>query len=232
MRLRLRKSSRKAGDPQQPAKAPKTGLQGYWGWFLFGSGSEPGYKRLVNRWAYLALIVGGLVASAVDVPLDSCASAVFLPLAGVLVGLAFAWAGNAQALLQSDEIHEMADEHPGGFVEYVYTYQTSILSILVVLVLWGLAGMKVFDGQYGIAGVYPAWYWLTKASLFAFSSIAIRECWQVVLGAQWMLISQKEIRHRRNHPASEDSLLEEAGVHAVGGVQRGQDERRKQTNGH
>ena len=55
--------------------------------------------------------------------------------------------GNAQALLQSKEIHKLANYHKGGFIEYVNTYQASILVVIIALISWVLAGLNVFDPQ-------------------------------------------------------------------------------------
>ena len=125
------------------------------------------------------------------------AKAVLLPLAGILIGLSFAWAGNAQALMQSKEIEDLSEHHEGGFVEYVFTYQTAILAILFTLVFWGLAGLNVFD-KWLPKDDYPKIYFVIKTMLFTLSSLTIRECWHVVMGAQWMLLIQKEIRKRQN----------------------------------
>ena len=124
------------------------------------------------------------------------ANTVLLPLAGILVGLSFAWAGNAQALMQSSEMEELSTHHQGGFVEYVYIYQTAILTILVTLVFWGLAGLQIFDIQWPTIKK-PILYFALKTFLFTLSSLTLRECWHVVIGAQWMLLAQKAIKDKK-----------------------------------
>ena len=122
-----------------------------------------------------------------------CANTVLLPLVGILIGLSFAWAGNAQAMLQTREIASLSDYHEGGFAEYVYLYQTAILIILITLVLWGFAGLKVFDSWWPTQTAnYP--YFATKAFLFMLASLTLRSCWQVIMGSQWMLLAQKKIK--------------------------------------
>ena len=167
----------------------------YWNWFFRGTGGPPGYRRLLNTWLVVHLIVGAGVSYFVRVDLCTAANSVLLPLAGIFVGLAFAWAGNAMALMQTKEIEQLADKHQGGFADYVYVYQTAILAILVTMVLWGLAGMKAFEMPQGERiGRYVTY--ATKIFLFSLSSMALRECWQVVLGSQWLLIAQREIKKR------------------------------------
>jgi len=165
----------------------------FWRWMAKGSGSKPGYRRLVNKWLVFHLAVGAVFALIVPVTLATAASTVLLPLAGILIGLSFAWAGNAQALLQASEVEEMTEFHPGRFTEYVFAYQAAILAILVTLVFWAIAGFEVFDKQWPTP-VHKKLYLATKVLAFTLSSLTLRECWHVVLGAQWMLLSKKVIR--------------------------------------
>lgn len=166
---------------------------GYWHWFLKGSGSKAGFRRILNKWILLHLSIGLVLTLLVEVDLETAANAVLLPLAGIFVGLSFAWAGNAQALMQTSELDEMANFHEGGFEEYVFVYQTAILTILVTLVFWGIAGLSVFDTQWPTQ-VHNKCYFGVKILLFTLSSLTLRECWHVVMGAQWMLLVQRKIR--------------------------------------
>jgi len=157
----------------------------YWKWFFHGTGARPGYRRVFNRWL--------LAHGTVPVDLKSAANTVLLPLVGILIGLSFAWAGNAQALLGTREIEMLASYHPGGFEEYVYTYQTAILLILATVCAWGLAGLGVFDRPSPVEWgqrLYPA----VSTVLYSLVSLALRECWHVVLAAQLLLIVRKRIR--------------------------------------
>lgn len=172
----------------------------FWYWFFRGSGGKPGYRRLVNRWLVLHFVFGTAVAAIVQVDLSTAAGSVLLPLVGVLIGLCFAWSGNAQALLQADELQDLAEFHSGGFRDYVFTYQAAIFAILVTLVAWALAGFQVFDRSWPTS-FRPFWYGVVENSLFALSSVTLRECWHVVLGAQWMLLSQHDVRLARRENA-------------------------------
>jgi hypothetical protein len=165
----------------------------YWSWFFIGSGADPGWKRLIlNRWSFLHLGIGVVLAMVIEQNIEDAAKSVLLPLAGIFIGLSFAWAGNAQALLQSEEIGHMATKHKGGFVDYVFTYQTAILAILVSLVAWGLAGLGIMASCSDNGHKWCVFF--SKLFLFSLSSLCLRECWHVVLGAQWMLLAQKTIK--------------------------------------
>jgi hypothetical protein len=168
----------------------------FWRWLNKGSGAKPGYRRLINVWLVLHLGVGFGLSSVVRVDLVAAANAVLLPLVGILIGLCFAWAGNAQALLQVSAIEEMTDFHEGGFAEYVFVYQAAIFTILLTLVVWALAGLGVFD-QTWPTPTRGLSYFAVKVVLFALSSLTLRECWHVVLGAQWMLLMQREIKRAK-----------------------------------
>ncbi|MEW6448743.1 MAG: hypothetical protein AB1426_11795 [Bacillota bacterium] len=168
----------------------------YWHWFLKGSGGQPGYKRLLNKWIFFHTAVGIGLALGVPVCLEQAANAVLIPLSGIFIGLAFAWAVNSQALIQSPEIQELAKHHKGGLPEYAFTYQTAIFVILVTLVFWGLAGLKVFDARWPTPS-NPYCYFVTKVFLFTLSSITLRECWHVVIGTHWMLLIQQEMKRQK-----------------------------------
>src|SRR5690606_9992672 len=97
---------------------------------------KPGYRRIVDRWLLLHLSVGGLISSFAGITLGDASQAVLLPLMAVFVGLTFSWAGNAHALLQSSEIIQLASGRSGGIAEYIFTFQLSILIVLVTLLGW------------------------------------------------------------------------------------------------
>jgi len=165
----------------------------YGRWLLRGTGGKPGYRRLLN-FKYLGdLTIGALVFLLVPMPLQEAGGTVLLPLAGLLIGLSFAWGGNAQALLQTSEIENLSKHHPGGFEEYVYTFQTAILAILITLCAWGLAALGVIDRpsifEWGYR-LYP----VVGTLLYSLMSLTLRACWGVVVGAQNLLIARKVIR--------------------------------------
>lgn len=113
-----------------------------------------------------------------------------MPLAGVFVGMSFAWVGNAQAILQSPEVDTLADSADAVYTDYVYAFQASILTILVALVLWGVAALGYLDRPC-FWNCPSAVYTIAGTVLFAFVSMSLRECWHVVLGAQLLLVSQR-----------------------------------------
>lgn len=169
----------------------------YWEWFFKGSGGKSGLRRLINCWLIFHIFIGFGLSLIISQNLKEIANTVLLPLIGIFIGLSFAWAGNAQALMQSSEIDELSKFHKGGFVDYVFTYQTAILAILITLVFWALAGMSVFDCKW-LTMKRGAIYLSIKVILFTLSSLTLRECWHVVLGAQWMLLAQREIKKIKN----------------------------------
>lgn len=163
----------------------------FWDWLFRGThGRRPGYRRFVDKWLLLHVVVGVCLSIFVKHPLPDVALAVLLPLAGVFVGLSFAWAGNAQTVLQSPEVEELMRHHPGGRVDYIYSFQASILLILASLVAWGLMGLGIPD-----LGRMPFVQYAYASLLFFLASMTVRECWSVVLGAQLLILARLEIRN-------------------------------------
>ena len=162
-------------------------------WLWKGAGDRSGIGRFANWWLVLHSVVGVGLTLLVPKGLEQAANAVLLPLAGLLIGLSFAWGGSAQSLLQTREIFAMSKYHPGGgFSEYVYAYQTAILLILVTLVAWGLAGLGLFDQVWPTTNAtwcYRAVSWL----LYFLASLTVRECWHVVLGTQLLLLAMRRL---------------------------------------
>jgi len=134
--------------------------------------------------------------------LVEAAKAVLLPLASVFVGLSFAWAGNAQALLQTTEIEEITAKHAGGIRNYVFTFLAAILTILVTLVLWGIAGLGLFDKQWPTP-IHPKLYFVVGTILYSTASLTLRECWQVVIGAQLLLLTRKDVKDAKDRAKTE-----------------------------
>ena len=165
----------------------------YWRWLYAGTGAGAGIRRYLDKWLIFHLILGSFLAWVSPATLQDGARGILLPLAGIFVGLSFAWGGNAQALLETPEIREMTEQHAGGFEEYLYTFQTAILFLLATLVLWGITGLGVFDLNWPTTSETTKYY-LIESSLFFFASLAVRECWHVVLGAHWFLLARYRIK--------------------------------------
>jgi hypothetical protein len=175
------------------SEAPAARPLSFWAWFLRGKAGDPGWHRLVDWWLLGHLLTGIALALLVPMNVEEAARAVLLPLAGIFVGMSFAWVGSAQAIAQSNEIDKLADKHPAGFETYVYPFQTAILGLLVTLGFWGIAGLGVFDRSCPW-DCPSAVYLATAALLYALASLTVRLCWQVVLGAQWLLLYQRAVR--------------------------------------
>lgn len=174
---------------------------GFWRWFARGSGGRSGLQRLLNCWLLLHVVIGIVLAWLVPRSIEQAAQSVLLPLVGVLVGLTFAWIGNAYAVLQTPEIEDLSSHLPGGMSDYVHTFQLAVLLLLVASVLWGAAGLGVFDRP--CLFNCPTWtYFACKASLFAIASLGTRECWHVVTGAQLLLLIRSRIRKHNSGSGS------------------------------
>ena len=162
----------------------------YWRWFFFGiNGGKPGLRRIANTWMLVHLSAGLAAAMLVTINVRDAANTVLLPLAGIFVGLSFAWSGNAQALLQSHEIELLSEFSTGGLEEYVYTFQTAILTILATLVMWGAGGLGIYD-RIPLALIPGV---AIETALYTMASITLRECWHVVWAAQALLLARYQV---------------------------------------
>lgn len=171
----------------------------YWRWFWRGRNGQAGWKKFFNLWLLLHATVGMLMSWLLPLSLQTAAQAVLLPLAGIFIGLSFAWVGNAQAVLQSTELERLYEQHPGGFENYAYSFQSAILAILITLVAWSFAALGILDEP--CFWSCPAiTYDAAGALLFFLASISLRECWHVVMGAQLLLLTQRHIRKLDDEP--------------------------------
>ena len=169
----------------------------YWQWLIKGSGSKPGLLRFVDWWLPLHVCIGIFLSAKVPSNLEEAATSILLPITGVLIGLTFAWSGNAQALLSSPEIDALAEHRAGGLMEYVYSFQNAILLILITVILWGIAGLGLIDANIPKSLNEVSYFWIGTA-YYAFTSLTIRECWHVVLFSQWLVLVRHEINKRKN----------------------------------
>ena len=167
----------------------------FWVWFFRGSGGRPGFSRVVNSWLLLHAFIGSALAVLVPLTLKDAAVSILAPLAGFLIGLTFAWAANGQALLQCDEIESLAQKSDGDIPDYAYTYLLSVLVVLVTLVLWGLAGLGIFDSIWPKTGSQE--YICVEYILYLMASLTMRTSWHVVLGTQSLLLVRWTIRKKQ-----------------------------------
>jgi sterol desaturase/sphingolipid hydroxylase (fatty acid hydroxylase superfamily) len=124
------------------------------------------------------------------IALKDAANTVLFPLVGIFIGLAFAWVGNAQSLIQPDQIRKIIRVNKLQLSDFSYRYQMAILVLFACLVVWGLAGLNIFDPKIMRAAIYA---WVTFG-IFVLTSVAFRECWHVVLSARTLLVAQDFIR--------------------------------------
>ena len=170
-------------------------MTSFWSWFFRGTGAGPGVRRYFDWWLVLHVFVGLLLSIVLPIPLETAGVSLLLPLAGVLVGLSFAWGGNVQALLQSQEIENLVGYRAGGYEEYIFTFQAAILLILCTLVAWGAAGIGIFDRVWPVCqDSYE--YHAIVGLLFFLASLSLRDCWHIIIGSQALLLMRFKIKQQ------------------------------------
>jgi hypothetical protein len=171
----------------------------FWKWWF-----RYGLFMFMNWWLLFHLIVGCALYLLVPSPYSQIAQVIVIPLVGVLIGLSLAWAGNAIAIMQSQEFRKMASKHPRGIKEYLYGFQSSILALLVLIVLWSLIALGIQNSSH-LAFISHNIRTAIKILLFSLSSLAIRECWQIVLSTQWLLLSKHNIEELNKSQHNENN---------------------------
>ena len=179
----------------------------FWKWFLLGANesssalepaenmkkSKPGILAYFDIWLIGHLCVGVILTMIVPINVNEAARSILLPLAGMFIGLTFAWGGNAVSLMQSDEINTLADFNLGGMQVYAFRFQAAILLLLITMVFWGLAGLNVFEPLLqtdNLSKLHAA----IEAFLYFLISLSLRDCWHVVMGAQSMLLLRRSVK--------------------------------------
>ena len=65
----------------------------FWKWLFCGLNDRPGFLQLIDWWFPFHVVIGLVLAKVVDMSLHEAAQTFLLPLAGIFIGLSFAWVG-------------------------------------------------------------------------------------------------------------------------------------------
>ncbi len=177
----------------------------FWKWFFLRGDTAPGATRLFDFYLFVHLAIGLVVATLAAPGLAAAATVVLFPLAGVVIGLAFAWGANSVAMMQTPEVEELGKHRAGGVEEYLRVFQLAVLVVLSVIVGWGLCGLGVPQAALApLVGTSAggAVRFLGRAAMYAASALAVRTAWEVVVGTQELLGSALRIK-RENHQECE-----------------------------
>jgi hypothetical protein len=169
----------------------KARANSFWFWLL-----RLGLRRLLwNRWLIAHILVGCALAWFVPGRLSFIAGSALIPLASILVGLTFAWSGNAASLLQSVEIQRVGAQDAGEkFRTYVFTYQGALLLVLVLTTLWSLLASGIAN-EPEVTNLWVRMF--GRSAIFTLSSLTVRECWSACVGVQQMLLVQMDQRQAK-----------------------------------
>jgi len=158
----------------------------FWRWFRKGSGDKPGYTRVV-RWSLaIHFVMGVIIGQCVDKPLWNVSETCLLPTLSILIGLTFAWIGNAQGLLQSKATRELGLRHKGGYIEFVFMYQLAVLVLLATVVVLAFTALQPLP-TLNVNEKHPDAYVFLEASFYGLISLAISTVWKTVNGTHYLL---------------------------------------------
>lgn len=115
----------------------------------------------------------------------------------IFVGLTFSWAGNAHALLQSPEILKFAENSGDGIEGYIFSFQLSILVLLVTMAFWVMPSLEIAYPLRSGFGL-NAFNFLSEWLLYSLLAMALRSSWHAVLGANLLLLVRAKLLGRAN----------------------------------
>ena len=173
----------------------------FWRWLVCGLEAKPGWRQFTLGWSLFHAAAGVGLAYLVPKPLSEVAFSILIPLAGILAGVSFSWIGNALTLLRSEEIETLASFHPDGLQTYIYTFQLTVLVILVTVTLWAISGLGLLDWQ----EEYPRLTFAAESTLFFFAGLSLREAWHVVMGSHELLLIRSRVRKAQEEEAGKSS---------------------------
>lgn len=172
----------------------------FWGWF-FSEGLPSFFK---DWWSLVHIMLGITIACCIKLPLQDISQKAFLPLGSIFIAIVFAWSGSISAILQSGEVDKIRESSGVNlFRSYVFSFQMTVLISFGLLIFWGLAALNPFENLSKVAPLRT----LARVLLYSYTSLAIRECWLMVLRLQLHLLqiaiirdSQKDDSSRKLNP--------------------------------
>ena len=180
----------------------------FWHWFAAGEGEgSPGYTYYIDWGLTVDAIFGVGLMYLSPIPLAEAARTFLLPVVGIMIGIAFAWVANANAILHTPEIEGVTRKLRGGLVGVVWEFQLAVLLLLTILVLWGLASLQIFDVTWPTPDRVTL-YSVMEIVLYGSASCAVRVCWRIVRDVQNLFVTRHRVREvermRRESDADPD----------------------------
>lgn len=153
-------------------------IRSFWGWFLYPRpGVKTGWKLLFSAWIILDFCIAIFFSIFLNLDGFKFAEKTLFPAASILVSMAVAWTARASAILNDEKFRSkvVSDDRP--LEDYIYSFQLSLLVLIGVIVYVAIMAAGGFN-------FYIINSEISKLSstifLFAFLSLAIRECWEVI----------------------------------------------------
>ena len=193
--------------PSPDALARAKAHTSFWAWMRDRS-ERGGMKRWFNWTLVVHTIIGVALAYVVPGELADRAKSVVLPLAGVLVGLTFAWAATAISVVSSPEFRRIMAGSSQGVRGTANYFQLAIFVVLGSTLLWAFVGLGPFSAWPGAP--VEIVNRIAAAFLFAVTSLAIAECWSAVNLTRLTLLAFNIVRESDESKVAKEA--EEAGV--------------------
>jgi len=159
-----------------PANQPR--VMGFWTWLLRrDSEGDRGIGNIVNRWLIFHLVIACSAAFLVTTDPMELAKGFVIPTAGILIGLAFGWAGRSAGLLHDKDFSKFLLSHGAPAEGYIYSFQLAILVMFAFIALALTISVGGTDLTFGTPQADDA---ANRFLLGLVGSCAVREGWGTI----------------------------------------------------
>lgn len=167
-----------SGAKMDDGTVSRSKVVGFWTWLVRAdSQGNRGIDNLANRWLAFHILVALAAAFLVTTDSATISKAIIIPTAGILIGLAFGWAGRSAGLLHDKEFSAFVLSYGAPPEGYVYSFQLAILTMLGFIALALVLAMGGTDLSFGDVD-HDA---MANRFLLGFvGSIAVREGWGTI----------------------------------------------------
>jgi len=164
----------------------------YWNWLFKGTKNyPPGIRSYLDWWLIVHVLVGIIGASIFEIKPET-AITLSIPFFSALIAITVAVTSNISSLLASKEIIDLSEHHPGKIETYGFLFLNVILVLFITIILWLFSATPIFSK------------WYIRFFLFLFSSIAVRDCWNIISYTIMLAIARaKIIKYRENKNLSQ-----------------------------
>lgn len=174
------------------AGADRRQIIGFWTWLIkVDRDGDRGLSNIINKSLIVHIAVGLIFSTLIKAHPQAIAKSVALPGSGILIGLAFGWAGRSSSLLQDKSFAKFVLNHGASPEGYVYSFQLAILSVLIFISV----SILIIMGGFGVGFCNENLNnYIDRFLIFTLGSISIRESWGIIYFVNKMTLMFYEVK--------------------------------------